>query len=367
MNKNLILILFSVFLAFSVIILKNSIAESSMLALVNSIDYSKGEIIITTKGRGDTVKMGDLLYIKIDGNIVLLRAVFPMMTITKCKAEGKNSYLWRKAEKGFPVYRYEAGIEKINLSAGEQEGLKIINGIELLKIPSGEFIMGSSDYDKESGIDEKPQHQVKISSFYMSRHEITQKQYSDITGINPSAFKNNINNPVEQVSWEDAVNFCNKLSIKTGFKPYYLIKNNTVTTIAGSNGFRLPTEAEWEYASRGGATTIFHWGDKINKDYAWYEDNSSSTTHPAGTKKPNAFGLYDMNGNVSEWCFDLYDDAFYFTSPVLNPVNILNGSARVIRGGSRYSPVSKIRSAARNYYYPDSSSNVIGFRISKSN
>jgi formylglycine-generating enzyme required for sulfatase activity len=367
MNRFSVLILSAVFLALTGTIFLQSQSEGRKVGIVNSIDFNKGEVIISTPGSANIINMGDLLYIKIDGRYVLLRAVFPMMTITKCRAEGQNAYLWIKIVKGLPVYRYEAGIENFNAS-GEQPGAtKIFGGIEMVYIPAGEFALGSSDNDKESAADEKPQHKVKISSFYFGKYEVTQKQYVDIIGNNPSAFKENPDNPVEQVSWDDAVAFCNKLSIKTGLRPYYSIINNVVTINTTSNGFRLPTEAEWEYAARAGTNTLFFWGDKKNWDYAWYEFNSDSITHPFGKKKPNPFGLYDISGNVSEWCYDLYEENFYKNSPVLNPINSLSGATRVIRGGSRYSSTAKLRSSARAYYYQDSSSNVIGFRIAKSN
>jgi hypothetical protein len=155
--------------------------------------------------------------------------------------------------------------------------------LEMVSLPAGEFLMGSDESDYE-----KPQHQVKVNSFAIGKYPVTQAQYEAVMGTNPSHFKNNPQNPVEQVSWDNAQDFCEKLSQLT------------------SKTYRLPTNSEWEYACRAETTTTYYFGDDKNQlgDYAWYDGNSNNTTHPVGQKKPNAFGLYDMHGNVCEWCED---------------------------------------------------------------
>ena len=156
-----------------------------------------------------------------------------------------------------------------------------------------------------------------ITSFWISRFEVTQELYKSIMETNPGYFKGG-RLPVEQVSWYNAVEFCNRLSIKAGFHTYYNIekkKDNTENRNGGNNwsvtvnseadGFRLPLSAEWEYAARAGRSDKYFWGNRMNGDYCWYSVNSNGTTHPVGTKKPNLFGIFDIIGNVGEWCFDL--------------------------------------------------------------
>ncbi|MDJ0561815.1 MAG: bifunctional serine/threonine-protein kinase/formylglycine-generating enzyme family protein, partial [Microcystis sp. M53599_WE4] len=156
---------------------------------------------------------------------------------------------------------------------------KLPGGLQLamVELPGGKFMMGSPDSDPDAQSSEKPQHQVKVNSFAIGKYPVTQAQYQAVMGTNPSRFQNNPQNPVENVSWDDAQAFCRKLSQITG------------------KTYRLPTEAEWEYACRAGTTTRFYFGDDANQlgDYAWYEGNSGGTTHPVGQKKPNAWGLYD--------------------------------------------------------------------------
>ncbi|MBS3764809.1 MAG: SUMF1/EgtB/PvdO family nonheme iron enzyme, partial [Planctomycetes bacterium] len=188
--------------------------------------------------------------------------------------------------------------------------------MKLVLIPAGEFEMGSNSGDD----DEKAVHTVRITKpFYMGVTEVTQEQWQAVMGENrenPSFFYfDGKQNPVETVSWNDLTEFCKKLSQRTGRR------------------VRLPTEAEWEYACRAGNTTAYCFGDSKRQlgDYAWYDDNSNSKTHPVGQKKANDWGLYDMHGNVCEWCRDYYDDDYYENSPESDPTGPNTGSFRVLR------------------------------------
>jgi formylglycine-generating enzyme required for sulfatase activity len=217
-------------------------------------------------------------------------------------------------------------------------------GMKLVWILPGTFQMGSNDGE---GF-EKPRHTVKISKgFYMGIYEVTQEQYQKVMGTNPSMF-NGSNLPVEQVSWDDAVEFCKNLSQKEG------------------KTYRLPTEAEWEYACRAGTTSRYSFGDSESQlgDYAWYNQNSGNTTHPVGEKKPNAWGLYDMHGNVWEWCQDWYAEDWYSKGPMENPLNESYGDKifRVVRGGSCVGGSDRCRVWFRDFI-PIFRINGFGFRV----
>lgn len=227
--------------------------------------------------------------------------------------------------------------------------------VKMVSIFAGTFSMG------QSGIAE-PVHTVTLSAFEMSVYEITQGQYKSVIGTNPSYFTGDDNLPVEQVSWWDAIKFCNALSVKAGFEKCY--NESTGDCDFTKNGFRLPTEAEWEYACRAGSMTTYNLGD-AESDLAragWYSGNSESKTHPVGQKTPNAWGLYDMHGNVWEWCQDWYN--YYASGSATNPTGAYNGTARVGRGGGWYaSALSLYRSVDRDSCSPDYKGWGQGFRV----
>ncbi|HUU27996.1 MAG TPA: SUMF1/EgtB/PvdO family nonheme iron enzyme [archaeon] len=230
--------------------------------------------------------------------------------------------------------------------------------IEMLPIPAGTFQMGSNT----GWSDEQPVHTVTLSAFQMSKYEITQAQYQAVMGSNPSYFTGDDNRPVEQVSWYDAVTFCNKLSESAGLQPCYNL--STWSCDFTKNGYRLPTEAEWEYACRAGTSTEYYTGNtESDLDRAgWYDYNSGNTTHAVGGKLANAFGLYDMHGNVWEWCNDWYGS--YSSENENNPQGPSSGSTRVIRGGSRSYDAYLCRSAFRTDYDPaDRYYFSLGFRV----
>ena len=229
-------------------------------------------------------------------------------------------------------------------------------GIPMERIPAGTFQMGAPDSDSESDSDERPVHSVTITrSFLLARTEVTQAQYTAVTGLsNPASFPSVANSPVEQVSWNDAVTFCNALSDAAGLRRPYDGSSNIDLS---APGFRLPTEAEWEYAARAG-TNGSRYG---NLDaIAWHGGNSGSTTHAVGGKLPNAWGLYDMLGNVWEWTHDWYFG--YGSGPVTDPAGPSVGSNRVVRGGSWLNDARRVRAPYRISFDPGFRGSYLGFR-----
>jgi eukaryotic-like serine/threonine-protein kinase len=235
------------------------------------------------------------------------------------------------------------------------------NHVELtmVKIPAGKFLMGSLDSEQYRDEYESPQHQVNVSEFYLGRTLVTQSQWTAIMGKNPSHFKGNDKLPVEQVSWLDAMNFCQKLSQTTG------------------RTYRLPSEAEWEYACRAGTTTPFAFGETITPAVINYNGNylygaeakgeSRGKTTPIGTFPPNLFGLYDLHGNLWEWCLDEWVNNYNGASTdgsARGDISLRDKNKnRLLRGGSWFNNASSCRSANRNYNAASYSNDIIGFRV----
>jgi formylglycine-generating enzyme required for sulfatase activity len=226
---------------------------------------------------------------------------------------------------------------------GRTRGLTNSLGMQFALIPAGKFQMGSTSGDE----DEHPVHTVLISTpFYLGIHEVTQGQWEAVMGNNPSQFRGDANRPVEKVTWEEVQQFIDKLN-----------------TREGGTHYRLPTEAEWEYAARAGSTTAYSFGEdpyQLGK-HAWYSENAGAQTHPVGTLQPNAWGMYDMHGNVSEWVQDWF--SLYSAEPVRDPQGPASGSIRVYRGGSWSHDARSCRSAYRFAYEPDYSFDYSGFRL----
>ena len=218
----------------------------------------------------------------------------------------------------------------------------------MVAVEGGTFTMGATS-EQGSGTyeDEKPTHQVTLSSYYIGQTEVTQALWTAVMGNNPSGFKGD-NKPVEEVSWNDCQDFVRKLSELTGKK------------------FRLPTEAEWEYACRGGKKSrgYKYSGSNTIGDVAWYWDNSDRKTHPVSTKSPNELGIYDMSGNVEEWCQDWF--GIYSSSPQTNPTGAASGSSRVFRSGDWYEDAGRCRSSSRNGTRPDKRFSYCGLRLALS-
>jgi formylglycine-generating enzyme required for sulfatase activity len=223
------------------------------------------------------------------------------------------------------------------------------NGVTftMVAVQGGTFTMGAtSEQGSDAYSDEKPAHRVTLSNYYIGQTEVTQALWQAVMGSNPSYFKGS-NLPVENVSWNDCQQFITKLNQLTGRK------------------FRLPTEAEWEYAASGGVLSrgYKYSGSNDIGSVAWYSDNSGKKTHPVGQKQANELGIYDMSGNVLEWCQDWYDKEYYSKSPSNNPCNNISASCRVIRGGDWIGVAGDCRVAIRSYDTPVISLNFLGLRL----
>jgi formylglycine-generating enzyme required for sulfatase activity len=231
------------------------------------------------------------------------------------------------------------------------------NPDRLVWIPPGTFVMGSpaNELDRES--DEGPQTTVTLTSgYFIGKYEVTQGEYLAVMGTNPSWFSGNTNLPVEQVSWNEATNYCAQLTAR----------ERQAGRISSAWLYRLPTEAEWEYACRAGTSTRFSFGDDpLNTqigNYAWISGNSGSATHETGAKPPNPWGLFDPHGNVWEWCADWYVST-YLGGSVTNYKGPVSGTRRVVRGGSWNQAAGVCRSANRNNNLPDYRDYSLGLRI----
>jgi formylglycine-generating enzyme required for sulfatase activity len=280
-------------------------------------------------------------------------------------------------------------------------------------VPGGWFNMGSPTGNIPGvtpatafPVNENPQHDIGLKGFWMGKYQVTQELWADVMKdykggayASPSAGSSGAapgevqrKRPVTNVNWYTALVFCNLLSAKDGLGRVYKINDSVyptdwgeiptatnsptkamwdaVTIVPGANGYRLATEAQWEYACRAGTNTVYYEGDTFSGDYGWFTTNSGGQTHEVGKKTKNEFGLYDMHGNVWEWCWDWYDANYYATftattnpaSPI-NPVGPVSGTYRVHRGGNYVSAAASLRSAYRGYNYPFSSNYYIGLRI----
>ena len=215
-------------------------------------------------------------------------------------------------------------------------------GIEMVALPAGTFTMG----DRSGDADEQPVHQVRISGFLIDVCEVTQQSYEKLMGANPSKFKNP-DSPVERASWVFAAQYCNMRSSLEGFTRCY--DPETYRCDFTADGYRLPTEAEWEYACGAGTTTPWSFGAGESRlaKHAWFKTNAEKTTHPVGQKEPNPWGLFDMHGNVAEWCNDFYAESYGHADGVQDPSGPASGEERALRGGSWRSSPDSCRSSAR--------------------
>ncbi len=268
-----------------------------------------------------------------------------------------------------------AALGSLSLSLGGFPGISAAQADKsgrYVLINGGGFTMGSPDSEFLREKDES-QHKVTVSGFYMGKYHVTQKEYAELMGRNPSEFKRE-NAPVENVTWYDAVEYCNALSVKEGFTPAYALNGRAVTWNKSANGYRLPTEAEWEYAARAGTVTPFYTGENITvKQANWYgtypyKDGESGEarqrTLDAGSFAPNPWGLYDMSGNVWEWCWDWYGQ--YDAQAQINPSGPEEGVYKVHRGGGWNDFGRHLRLAYRAAFTPVNRMYNIGFRVVRS-
>ncbi|GHV80400.1 hypothetical protein AGMMS49944_21910 [Spirochaetia bacterium] len=337
---------------------KQSLSFKLDATLLNENDKALGKSSVTLSS--------GTLHFAAGGNEVVSDGAVSMMRFTNVKAEDLTPTLTIviRAVNGIPSATLNAN-GYMRIDTGDLEGKFAFTSSgnvleDFVFIQGGTFTMGSpaSEPDRESN---ETQHQVTVSGFYMGKYEVTQQEYKKVMGTNPSRWKGS-NLPVEQVSWFDALEYCNKRSRREGLTPAYTISETNVTWDRNANGYRLPTEAEWEYACRAGTTTPFSTGNNIRTSQANYDGNYPwDKTTAVGSFASNAWGLYDMHGNVWEWCWDWYGD--YNIRARTDPTGAASGSDHVLRGGGWGSGAQHLRSATRHFSTPSNWGSVIGFRV----
>ena len=246
---------------------------------------------------------------------------------------------------------------EVSSSALEPKEMTTPAGVRMVALPGGTFTMG----DPDGEIDEH-RHEVTVSPFAIDKNEVTQDEYERVMGKNPSKIKGG-DNPVEQIRWSDAVRYCNERSRLDGLEPAYDLR--TWTCRFGANGYRLPTEAEWEYAARAGSNTRYAFGRSGSdlKRHAWHDANSGGRPKPVQQRRSNAWGLHDMHGNVWEWCNDFYGVDYYLKSPPKDPRGPASGDKKVLRGGCWNSLPDACRSAYRYNENPGYTDACFGYDI----
>lgn len=303
------------------------------ITIVESMQQGKQIIITYTLDKTADISV----YCSIDGGKTFGIALKQVSgDVGKNVAAGNNTIVWDVL----------AEVDKLQ---GDNICFKVkassFGDMEMVFVQGGTFTMGcTSEQGSDCDADESPSHRVTVSDFYIGKYEVTQKQWKAVMGNNPSYHKGD-NLPVESVSWLDIQKFVKRLNAQTG------------------KHYRLPTEAEWEYASRGGnrSNGYKYSGSNVIGNVAWYDGNSGSETHPVGSKFPNELGLYDMSGNVYEWCSDWYGS--YGSSAQSNPVGAANRSNRVLRSGSWDSNERICHVSFRYSYYPSRRYRSFGFRL----
>ena len=381
-------------------------AEPTITIYTDADTYESGDTIevslsVANPGEGTTVDayvalfMADGSFLLIDQGGWLTGSIEPWLAsvyIPPSFEMGQTPFLWLGVPDGVEGgFQFAAGLTvpgTLNFKSEISYAPFSIHGgpgpgIRMLPIPADSFLMGSPEDEEGRGADEGPQHTVSISALMMSETEITQKQWEDVMGWNHSVGELGDDYPIQIVTWFDCLSFCNRLSEAAGLTICYAIADPSydgdhiisaeVSCNWEANGYRLPTEAEWEYACRAGTTTRFYTGDS-DSDLGlagWYTGNSGYEIHPVGEREPNGWGLYDMHGNLSELCWDWYDPDYYEVSPSADPKGPATGpwaqnNGRVCRSGVYYADARNCRSASRDFAHPGDWSHCTGFRIARS-
>ncbi|MCF6366021.1 MAG: formylglycine-generating enzyme family protein [Bacteroidales bacterium] len=250
-----------------------------------------------------------------------------------------------------------------NISSAQDQGP------EMVLVEGGDFYMGN-DYSANS--DERPEHKVTLNSFFMSKYEVTVAEYANFCRVTGHKLPDGEErSPINNITWEDAVMYCNWLSRASRLEKCYDLKRDsnrfTAIFIPGANGYRLPTEAEWEYAARGGMKSKAYAfsGSHDLDEVAWSINNSGNTSHEIGQKKPNELGIYDMTGNAMEWCYDWYEVDYYENSPADNPSGPGTGVSKVCRGGNFMCRPDVLRNSRRFNLEPSQEEGLAGIRLVK--
>jgi formylglycine-generating enzyme required for sulfatase activity len=256
-----------------------------------------------------------------------------------------------------------------------QSGRTTLVADGFVRVEGGSFQMGSASGGRDN---ERPVRTVTVSTFHMSKHQVTQREWFEVMGTTIQQQRDMANKewslrgvgdnyPMYYVSWHEVIEFCNRLSIREGLTPAYRGSGNNITFDRNANGYRLPTEAEWEFATKGGIKDylVFEYSGSNSVDaVGWFNGNSGNSTKPVGTKAPNNLGLYDMSGNVWEWCWDWFGT--YTSGSQTDPTGAVAGTSRVVRGGSWNTGAETLRSAYRHNNTPSDRYTVLGFRLVRS-
>ncbi|HHV37557.1 MAG TPA: SUMF1/EgtB/PvdO family nonheme iron enzyme [Candidatus Cloacimonetes bacterium] len=313
---------------------KNYVGKSERRKEIEAKEVKRIDIKVDSKDPGDATEEG--------------------LHVQKNKKESKN-LLWI-----IILISIILGVKMFSkIDVSKNHGDNEINS--MIFVEGGSFEMGSDDGWE---LKERPIHDVTISSFWIDKYQVTQKEWKNIMRSKPSKIKSD-NLPVQYVSWYDAIEYCNKRSIKEGLMPCYSGSGDDITCNWEADGYRLPTEAEWEYAARGGNKSrgYKYAGSNTLDDVAWCKSNSQNKIHPIGQKSPNELGIYDMSGNVCEWCWDWYDASYYSKSPKRDPHGPDSGKSKILRGGSWEFSDGTCRVAKRYPIHPLNCDSYLGFRV----